>query len=315
MNYKNIFCGNCGKKGHVYKNCYKPIISLGIICIKYDEDDIGKIIKNCKRRGKVFNRYTISDILSNDDMINLIKNKIKFLMVCRKHTLGYIELIRGNYNFVDIQDIEYVENMFNLMTKNEIEIIKNKDFDYIWNDLWVLEEKSNSHKKEYNQSKNKFKKLIEGIKYNNNNINLDYLIKNNNTKWNEPEWEFPKGRRNIKESDIDCAVREFEEETNFKTNDYNVLELNPISEIFMGNNGINYKHTYFFAQSFNDDIPNINDENVFQKIEISNIKWLSYNEAQMKIRDYNIERKDILNKIFNLIYYYLYHHINHDKLK
>jgi 8-oxo-dGTP pyrophosphatase MutT (NUDIX family) len=29
----------------------------------------------------------------------------------------------------------------------------------------------------------------------------------------EPEWSFPKGRRKIKENDLDCAVREFCEET------------------------------------------------------------------------------------------------------
>jgi 8-oxo-dGTP pyrophosphatase MutT (NUDIX family) len=310
MNYKNIYCGNCGKKGHIYRNCYKPIISLGIICVKYDNENINDIIKNCKKRGKIFNRYTISDILSNKSMINLIKSKIKFLMVCRKHSLGYIELIRGNYNFENDNDIIYVKKMFKLMTKKEIDIIKERDFDKLWNDLWVLENRSNLHKREYIQSKIKFEKLIVGI----HNINLDTFI-NSGSKWYEPEWEFPKGRRNIKESDINCAIREFEEETNFKTEEYQVLDLNPISEIFMGNNGINYKHTYFFAQSLTNNLPNINDDNMFQHIEISDIKWLSFDEALMKIRDYNIERKDILNKIFNLIYYYLYHHITDNKLK
>lgn len=315
MNYKNIYCGNCGKKGHIYRNCYKPIISLGIICVKYDNENISDIIKNCKKRGKIFNRYTISDILSNKSMVNLIKSKIKFLMVCRKHSLGYIELIRGNYNFENDNDITYVKNMFKLMTKKEIDIVKERDFDKLWNDLWVLENRSNLHKREYIHSKNRFEKLIVGINNSNSiNINLDTFI-NNGSKWYEPEWEFPKGRRNIKESDINCAIREFEEETNFKPEEYQVLELNPISEIFMGNNGINYKHTYFFSQSLTNNLPNINDDNMFQHIEISDIKWLSFDEALMKIRDYNIERKDILNKIFNLIYYYLYHHITDNKLK
>lgn len=315
MNYKNIYCGNCGKKGHIYRNCYKPIISLGIICVKYDNENISDIIKNCKKRGKIFNRYTISDILSNKSMVNLIKSKIKFLMVCRKHSLGYIELIRGNYNFENDNDITYVKNMFKLMTKKEIDIVKERDFDKLWNDLWVLENRSNLHKREYIHSKNRFEKLIVGINNSNSiNINLDTFI-NSGSKWYEPEWEFPKGRRNIKESDINCAIREFEEETNFKPEEYQVLELNPISEIFMGNNGINYKHTYFFSQSLTNNLPNINDDNMFQHIEISDIKWLSFDEALMKIRDYNIERKDILNKIFNLIYYYLYHHITDNKLK
>jgi 8-oxo-dGTP pyrophosphatase MutT (NUDIX family) len=31
----------------------------------------------------------------------------------------------------------------------------------------------------------------------------------------EPEWGFPKGRRNYNEKDIDCALREFSEETGY----------------------------------------------------------------------------------------------------
>ena len=34
---------------------------------------------------------------------------------------------------------------------------------------------------------------------------------------------FPKGRRNLGESDQDCAIREFEEESGFKSKDYVIL--------------------------------------------------------------------------------------------
>jgi len=309
MNYKNIFCGNCGKKGHIYKKCYKPVMSLGIICIKYDDGNINDIIKKCKSEGKIFNRYNISDILDDEKMVNHIKSKLKFLMICRKHSLSYIEIIQGNYNFRNDDDIKYIMNIFNNMTINEINIIKNKDFDYIWNDLWVITENNNLLKKKYIQSKNRFNQLIKGIKNMENNIiDLDYIIENCKKRWIEPEWEFPKGRRKIKEIDIDCAIREFEEETNFSSNDYEILGLNPISEIFMGNNNINYKYTYFFSQSLKNNNPNINTDNFYQQIEISDIKWLSYDEAYNKIRSYSTERKNILNKFFNLIYYYLYHY-------
>ena len=230
-------------------------------------------------------------------------------MICRKHSLSYIEIIQGNYNFRNDDDIKYIMNIFNNMTIHEINIIKNKDFDYIWNDLWVITENNNLLKKKYIQSKNRFNQLIKGIKdVDDNIIDLDYIIENCKKRWIEPEWEFPKGRRKIKEIDIDCAVREFEEETNFSSNDYEILGLNPISEIFMGNNNINYKYTYFFSQSLKNNNPNINTDNFYQQIEISDIKWLSYDEAYNKIRSYSTERKNILNKFFKLIYYYLYHY-------
>ena len=42
---------------------------------------------------------------------------------------------------------------------------------------------------------------------------LKSLIEKSITRWSETEWGFPKGRRNFQEKDLDCALREFEEET------------------------------------------------------------------------------------------------------
>jgi len=317
MENKIIYCGNCGKKGHVYRNCYKPIISLGILCIKYDGININKIINENKSRGRIFSRYSISDIMTNQHINNIINQNLKFLMVCRKHSLGYIELVRGNYIFETYKDIEYIKKIFGLMTSREIENIKKKDFDMLWNDLWVLDNLHESHQKEYEQAKNKFQLLIKGININlyigniseDKYINLNYFIEQNPNQWKEPEWEFPKGRRNIKEEDLPCAIREFNEETNYANQDYELLDSKPISEIFMGNNGINYKHTYYLAQLLTDNEPFINKNNIYQKIEISDIKWVSFIDALNKIRDYNTERKAILTKVYNLLYYNIYHYI------
>jgi len=43
---------------------------------------------------------------------------------------------------------------------------------------------------------------------------LPNLIHENPTIWEEPEWEFPKGRRKRDETEMICAIREFQEETN-----------------------------------------------------------------------------------------------------
>ena len=63
-----------------------------------------------------------------------------------------------------------------------------------------------------------------------------------------PEWEFPKGRRSNRENNIQCAIREFEEESGLSSNDYTLLEnVSPISETYKGSNGVNYKHVYYLA--------------------------------------------------------------------
>ena len=33
----NLYCNNCGNKGHIYRNCKFPVLSYGIICINNDD--------------------------------------------------------------------------------------------------------------------------------------------------------------------------------------------------------------------------------------------------------------------------------------
>ena len=65
-----LFCINCGKRGHLSKKCLCPIMSIGIICIKFNIDslDINNIIGYTK---KLQNNYLFSS-----DEINKLK-KIK----------------------------------------------------------------------------------------------------------------------------------------------------------------------------------------------------------------------------------------------
>ena len=307
---KKIYCRNCGKNGHLYKMCFKPIISLGIICVNYDKN-INNIIKFNRNNGHIYNKYNLQKIDHNIKLKNIIANKLKFLMICRKYSHCFIDFIRGNYSLNDLMDIEYIKTLFKYITKNEYELILTKTFDEIWNDIWI---DTTNYKKEYFNSKQKYTKLFKGFWIIINNFNetkryffdINYfLVLAKNTLWDEPEWEFPKGRRNFKESDLICSIREFEEETNFKNENYEIINnANQISEIFMGENNINYKYSYYLAQSSNTNIPVLTvNGNISQKTEISNICWLSYHDALYKIREYNNERKELLHKVFNYLYF------------
>ena len=61
------------------------------------------------------------------------KNNIKFLLIRRKHTLNYIEFLRGRY---EIDDINSLVHLLELMTPDELDFIKSNDFDTLWLDLW-----------------------------------------------------------------------------------------------------------------------------------------------------------------------------------
>ena len=112
------------------------------------------------------------------------------------------------------------------------------------------------------------------------------------TKWVEPEWEFPKGRREYLEKDIQVAIREWCEETGFKETNINIaLNLLPFEELFFGSNYKSYRNKYYLAEFKG----NCTTHNI-QLSEISKLSWFTYEEAIENIRDYYLEKKDILKK-------------------
>ena len=72
--------------------------------------------------------------------------------------------------------------------------------------LWI-KPNSKQHKKEYSSSFDKFTHLRQHTDTDPHICLLGMLIDKSKTKWDIPEWGFPKGRRNLYESDLDCAER------------------------------------------------------------------------------------------------------------
>ena len=262
---KRVYCGNCGKIGHIYKHCTDPITSLGIILYRITE------------HGR------------------------EYLLVMRKDSLGYVELIRGNY---PLDDMEYLKNIFEEMTLTEKERIITNPFSSLWNNLWVEdEEKKAKYQKEFINSEKHFNILKEGIEIDGEYTDIKILVENSTSNWKKPEWGFPKGRRNLKERDLQCAVREFEEETDISRDAIYVLRcIDPLEEDFMGSNKKYYRHIYYISKLISDiPEPAINSELKLQVIEIGDIKWLTLSEALKSIRSYNKEKKNILREADTLI--------------
>lgn len=299
----NIYCTNCGKKGHDYKNCSDPTTSLGIILLKFD-GDLNKF--NFEVNDKV--SIHMNGIRANDhkdiELFSKINYNIKFLMIRRKHTLGYIEFIRGRYKPENLDGIIF---LFQQMTKNEIDKIGRLQFDELWDDFWGNSNKKEVLEQEFIKSKEKFNSL----KKNETELGLLFYVENVKPSWNEAEWGFPKGRRNKNESDLDCAQREFEEETGLKSEDYRVIEnIEPLVEEFIGTNGIKYKHIYYVATAETQKVPRIDEDNITQSIEIGGIDYFTYYDGIKLIRPHHIARKNLLTKLYNYILNYVIVSIN-----
>ena len=245
---------------------------------------------NCGKYGHSYHQCKLPIISSGIILVTYVNQKYYYLMIRRKDTLGYVDFLRGRYNETN----EYhLQNIINEMTNKEKQNLLHKNFTLLWNDLWSI---TNTNHSQYKQEEKHSKKKLEQLKE--NNI-LTRVINNSHSTWHEPEWGFPKGRRNYLERDIDCAVREFEEETGIKKEDitivYNII---PYEEIFMGSNFKSYKHKYFIA------FKKINDISIptnFQKTEVSKLGWFTYEECLNKIRPYNLEKKNIITKINNVL--------------
>lgn len=293
---KNIFnnspCDNCGIIGHDYKHCSEPITSWGIILVKiFGEDSVEHFKKN-KSANHIENSEGIHINDINDlELVSKSMGLLRFLLVRRKHSLGFTEFIRGNYKKDNISGIIY---LFQQMTPSEIKDISELSFDELWDNFWSGDVKKKKYNtKQYTDSKQNFECLKNRTKV---ELPLDFYVKNVKPSYVSPEWGFPKGRKTRGESDLECAIREFCEETCYEPSDIKIItNVKPIIENIIGTNGISYRHIYYLAEDVSSNIPTIGDKN---NNEIGDIGFFSYEETSHIFREYHIEKKNIAKNIF-----------------
>ena len=231
---------------------------------------------NCGKQGHLYHDCKIPITSIGIILFQKMKNNdFKYLMIRRKDSFGICDFYRCKYQ---INSIDFIQNIIDEMTISEKEMLINN---LINNNF------SEGQLRKFNNLKVLFKE--------NYDIDLDLveLLKNSKTTYTEPEWGFPKGRRNNQEKDLECALREFNEETGININDIKLLEnVIPYEEIFIGSNLKSYKHKYYLAYSDK----NLNLEN-YQQSEVSKIEFKSLNDCLTTIRPYNLEKKQLLINI------------------
>jgi 8-oxo-dGTP pyrophosphatase MutT (NUDIX family) len=270
-NMNNNTCNNCGKQGHTFHQCKNPITSYGIILF----------------------RFNLNNIENKND-------NIEYLMIRRKDSFGYIDFIRGKYS---PYNIEHIQQIINEMSVLEKERILTLPFNLLWEQMWG--NISNiQYKNEEIISSKKFEIIKNGVQIDNGIIKLEDIIKNSHTEWNETEWEFPKGRRNYQEKDLDCALREFEEETGISHSSISIIDnLLPFEELFIGTNHKSYKHKYFLAYMNEYDETQNNLFN-YQLTEVSKLDWKTVSKCLESIRPYNLEKKQLIININKVLQEY-----------
>jgi len=257
MNKNNNACNNCGKQGHSFHQCKLPITSYGVVVFRASNDGI------------------------------------QYLMLRRKDSFGYIDFVSCKYSPYNISQIRDIVN--EMSSEEKLRILK-EPFETLWKNMWG-DITTTQYKAEEIASMKKMEIICAGVTINGVDVNLEEIIKNSNTNWVETEWEFPKGRRNYKEKDLDCALREFEEETGISVSKLNVIEnVLPFEETFIGTNHKSYKHKYFLAY-LNDNNSDYDVLNRFQISEVSKLEWKTIDKCLESIRPYSLEKKNLIINI------------------
>lgn len=233
--------------------------------------------KNCNCIGHVYEKCRHPIISYGVLLLN--KNKTKILMNQRLQSLSLIELLRGRYVR---SDYYFIKALFSGLTEQERDMINSTKFNY--EDIYKFCFDSTNY---FSKNKIKFDTLFQNPEYRE-------LISTCSVK-KENQWGFPKGRIDVNETPIECALREFTEETQITSNQIRVLNHKPLTEIFFGTNGRMYKHTYYVAQvneTF-DCVPTILRNNH----EINQIQWFDIKDAVDQIVPHYQKRRDIIRSL------------------
>jgi 8-oxo-dGTP pyrophosphatase MutT (NUDIX family) len=268
--------------------CIEPVSSYGVLVFRWisTEPLWGPYSEYCK------------DGACSIGMTNIVP---QVLMIQRKDSLGFMDIMRGKYK---VTEPEYIRKQIRGMTKIERDKLLTMDFEDIWHQLWGSDtESSQRYAHDRIISRQKLAELRAGIEGPNGAVyTLADLLRQEPLVYETPEWGFPKGRRDPFETDIQCAFRELEEETSILEEElWKATNVRPFIEQFYGSNNIHYRHSYYLAQYIGERDITFNVLNQEMVREIGNLSWKSLDEALILLRPENVEKRGILIQVSNLL--------------
>lgn len=192
------------------------------------------------------------------------------LVVQRRDSFGFLELLRGRY---DPRDVSYLRVLAADMTDHEKMRVEDWSYEKMWADVFGAKPASALARCKFATAR-------------------DALIVQMRSMPSKPEneWEFPKGRRErASETDVQCARREFEEETCVSQYAIRVrVDGDPIVEEYKSFDGRWYRNTFFVATPVDQD-PDATRCRIdpSQAHEIGRVKWV-------RVRDLPVRLKSLL---------------------
>jgi 8-oxo-dGTP pyrophosphatase MutT (NUDIX family) len=282
-------CLNCGEAGHFHRSCRNAVTSYGIIAVAFGEELRGAAVSDNAYKCLKHKDYSELPLSNATEMKVACEGEPLFLLIQRKNSMGFVDLCRGkyyNHNSTLAQQHECMMTHIRELTCEERDLICRLPFDQIWSYLWV-NHAAHAFRREYETAKRLFYER-----------NVMEHVRKSDCHYHMTELEVPKGRRQVIEQPIDCAKREFFEETAFSPDDVKILDISPVVEEFVGTNDIRYRHIYFFAHMrVGASLPRLDRNDEMQAGEIRNVGWFTLDDCQKVFRPYNDEKMKVLTNV------------------
>lgn len=200
----------------------------------------------------------------------------KFCIIHRRDSYAYIDFFRAKWK------PENFAKLFRRMTKEEQHRIFSYDLATLYKDF-----KMNQHV----APNERLSERYAGIDWE----ACSEILAGDNLE--QSMWGLPKGRKNKNEFSIDCALREFREETNI--NDIiSIIPHKKYIDDYRGTDSKSYRTIYYLARISNPVINFVECDSPIRKScisdEVTDLKWVSFEEAHEHLPNHLLH---VLSKI------------------
>ena len=160
-------------------------------------------------------------------------------MVERKYTYAFCDFIKGNF-----ENINELERLVDDFTDVELFLV----FEYYINDYKQLFISTTPRQTILTKTYSRYVEQYTNVLIPNHDKMITYarkLLSKSDRRSNDIMWEIPRGKKNYWEKPINCAMREFSEETGVcKKRLIHRKDINVVCEKIVGTNNLEYEFSY-----------------------------------------------------------------------
>jgi 8-oxo-dGTP pyrophosphatase MutT (NUDIX family) len=196
---------------------------------------------------------------------------VEVMCVRKRSTYAYHSFVHAQYKSTSD---DCILALLNKMTPEEKVDLLSLNFSQIWFRVWIYGTYRHVF---YASCAHKFENNFCADK----GARLQRLIQESTS--GEIVWEIPKGRRDPNEDQLDCAIREFQEETDIGPSQYKFVTVgrNHLMSFTHYDEGVSYTNSYYIAVTDSEFEPTINFRNKHQVAEVSAIQWMSLSALEV----------------------------------